>query len=168
MDGARACWGDGGVSTWPPPAHCWPQTLSVPSRLLTQGGALLGAQGATGLLLFLLLLLLEAAAVFKLKVVLHCEALQQPAHRPALALGGQKCQLSWEGQEGSGLAGPQGRGGDATCLLTALVFTLPAFLPLPRMALALRGDRAMDRAPFFRCRRGGAEVRVAPAFLPPA
>lgn len=33
----------------------------------------------------------------------------------------------------------------------ALLVTRPAFLPFPRMALALRGDRAMDRAPFFRC-----------------
>lgn len=53
---------------------------------------------------------------------------------------------------GGGGAPGVGRGGDATCLPAALLVILPAFLPFPRMALALRGDRAMDRAPFFRCR----------------
>lgn len=63
--------------------------------------------------------------------------------------------LGQVGAGGQGQPVPWGWGRDATCLPTALVFTLPAFRPLPRMALALRGDRAMDRAPFFRCRRRG-------------
>lgn len=121
---------------------------------LTQGCALLGAQrpaGRSGLLLFFLLFL-KAAVVVKRKIVLHSKALQQPTHGPALALGGQRGQLPLEVGVGEvcALAGRPG-GRDATCLPTALLFTLPTFLPFPRMALALRGDRAMDRAPFFRC-----------------
>lgn len=41
-----------------------------------------------------------------------------------------------------------------TCLLATLLFTLPSFLPLLRMVLALRGERASERAPFFRCSVG--------------
>lgn len=44
-------------------------------------------------------------------------------------------------------------------MLTVLLFTLPSFLPFPRMALALRADRVMDRAPFFRCAWDGHKGR---------
>lgn len=134
--------------------------LAAPSRMLTQGGALLRAQGAPGLLL----LVLEAAAVIKLEVVLYREALQETTDRPALALRAHRGQLSQEGEgEGWALAAcPGAGGGDTTCWLAALRFTLLTFLPSPRMALALRGDRAMDRAPFLRCwgQVGGTGVRV--------
>lgn len=143
------------------PRPCPPPPLP-PGRPgpLTQRGALLGAQRTAGrgrlLLRFLLLFLLKAAVVVKCKIVLHSKALQQPTHGPALALGGQRGQLPPEVGVGEvcTLAGPPG-GGDATCFPTALLFTLPTFLPFPRMALALRGDKAMDSAPFFRCWVGG-------------
>lgn len=45
----------------------------------------------------------------------------------------------------------------ATCLLTASLFTFVSFLLFPRMALALRADRAMDKAPFFRWSRSGGQ-----------
>ena len=75
--------------------------LRAPSWPLTEGGALLGAQGATGLLLFLVLR--EAAAVLKLKVVLHSKALQQPTYRPALALGARGA--GWVGGDNQGRMG---------------------------------------------------------------
>lgn len=49
---------------------------------------------------------------------------------------------------------------------TALLAILPAFLPFPRMALALRGDRAMDKFPFFRCRTVGKGCGEGGASLP--
>lgn len=81
--------------------------LAAPSRMLTQGGALLRAQGAPGLLL----LVLEAAAVIKLEVVLYREALQETTDRPALALRAHRGQLSQEGEgEGWALAACPGAG----------------------------------------------------------
>lgn len=52
-------------------------------------------------------------------------------------------------------------GGDAACWPMAPLCTEPTFLPFPRMALALRGDSAMDRAPFFRCWGGWEGMRSA-------
>lgn len=59
-----------------------------------------------------------------------------------------------------------GRGGDATCLPMALLVILPAFRPFPRMALALRGDRVMDKAPFFLCWTEGQDCGEGGASLP--
>lgn len=39
-----------------------------------------------------------------------------------------------------------------TCLVATLLLTLASFLPLLRMVLALRGERASESAPFLRCR----------------
>ncbi|DAA18309.1 TPA: BAH domain and coiled-coil containing 1-like [Bos taurus] len=79
----------GGTWRQSPPKHT--ALRSVPKRL---------SQGATGLLLFLVLR--EAAAVLKLKVVLHGKALQQPTYRPALALGARGDGLGVAGRQGDG------------------------------------------------------------------
>lgn len=51
-----------------------------------QGGALLCAELYTGFFLFLFLIREAGVILVKLKVILHSKALQQPAHRPPLAL----------------------------------------------------------------------------------
>ena len=115
----------------PPPAYHRPSPmLRAPSWPLTEGGALLGAQGATGLLL--VLVLREAAAVLKLKVVLHIKALQQPTYRPALALGarGVSSLGTGRGVGGSGPVGLLGLGQGCYLFANGLGFHL-ARLPAP-------------------------------------
>lgn len=131
-----------GVSSGPAqplPARRCPRA-EPPVAPLTQGSALLGAQGASGLLL----VLREAAAVLEGKVVLHREALQQPAHRLALALGGQRGQLprGWGGcGRGQGRLGPEvGPGMLASYLFGAgLGFHLARLPASPQDGLGVAG-----------------------------
>lgn len=77
------------ISTGP-----WIHPPTIPSLgsgclFLTQGGALLCAELYTGFFLFFFLIREAGVILVKLKVILHSKALQQPAHRPPLALGGR-------------------------------------------------------------------------------
>lgn len=151
----------------PPPAHhCPSPMLRALSWPLTQGGALLCAQGATGLLL--LLILREAAAVLKFKVVLHRKALQEPSDRPALALGARG--VSSLGTGGGGWSGPAsslGLGQGCYLFANGLGFHLARFPAPPQDGLGVAGRQGNGQGPILPLSEERGEVRVAQTSLPP-
>lgn len=152
----------------PPPAYHRPSLmLCARSWPLTQGGALLGAQGATGLLLFLVLR--EAAAVLKLKVVLHGKALQQPTYRPALALGARGVSslgTGW-GVGGSRPVGLLGLGQGCYLFANGLGFHLARLPAPPQDGLGVAGRQGDGQGPVLPLLEERGEVRVVQTSLPP-